>query len=234
MFRRVVHRLAMLTAIVVTCGLFTPCKADLTLTTTAGLTAGDTFRFVFVTDGTTAATSTNITDYDNFVTSQADGATYNGTTITWQAIGSTASVDAITHLGVNPSISRVYLANGTQVATGDGTSAGGIWSQSLVAPITQDLVGSLLCVSVWTGPHSTGAGHSLVPLGGPIITGFETGGSGTIQWVSANFDEDHTPSPSLWNVRGPRSPGGDLGSRAVNLARGGIRQFGRAGAGMVP
>ena len=43
-----------------------------TLTIPPGLNAGDTYRLVFVTSNTTTATSTNIADYNAFVTSAAD------------------------------------------------------------------------------------------------------------------------------------------------------------------
>ncbi len=70
------------------------------IATPTGLNPGDQFRIVFVTQGTTAANSSDISTYDTFVTNQANSATYNGATITWQAIGSTPSVNAIDHIGV--------------------------------------------------------------------------------------------------------------------------------------
>jgi PEP-CTERM motif len=176
MLRRVVHRLAMLTAIVaVTGALFTPCQAGPVLNTPAGLTPGDTFRFVFVTDGTTTATSSSISTYDTFVNTQADGATYNGSTISWLAIGSTPTVDAITHDGVNPSISGVYLVNGTQIATGDGTGTGGLWWGSLLqAPPDVDINSSIKQTDVWTGSESTGIvqpGNGLGDSSGASVAG---------------------------------------------------------------
>jgi hypothetical protein len=146
------------------------------LSTPAGLSPGESFRFVFVTDGTTTATSSTISTYDTFVNNQAEGATYNGSTISWLAIGSTSTVDAITHDGVNPSISGVYLVNGTQVATGDGTATGGLWSGTLSQAIDID-VGSTPNIFgyIWTG--TTGNGTSAVgyTLGvtGNILTTLE-------------------------------------------------------------
>jgi hypothetical protein len=49
-------------------------EAGIILQTPAGLDPGDQFRFVFVTDGSRNATSTNIADYDSFVNAQAGGA----------------------------------------------------------------------------------------------------------------------------------------------------------------
>ncbi len=44
-----------------------------------GLNPGDQYRLVFVTDGTRDATSTNINDYNNFVTTQVTGSALEGT-----------------------------------------------------------------------------------------------------------------------------------------------------------
>jgi hypothetical protein len=156
----------MLTVIVAwTAGTTTPCQADIPLNTPTGLTAGDTFRFVFVTDGTTKATSSDISTYDSFVTAQAEGATYNGVTVTWQAIGSTDTVNAIDHLGINPTLSGVYLSNGTEVAAGDGTSSGGIWHGTLLNPIDTDIAGVTQIAEVWTGTLPAGDGSSGNQLG---------------------------------------------------------------------
>src|SRR5262245_27919045 len=96
-------------------------EAGVVLTTPAGLNPGDSFRFVFVTDGTTGAISSNIADYNTFVNTQAGAATYNGSVVTWVAIGSTDAVNAIDNIGQQP-INGVFLANGTKVATSTTTS----------------------------------------------------------------------------------------------------------------
>jgi len=211
MFRQVVHRIAMFTAIAaVTGGLFTPCQADINLNTPSGLTPGETFRFVFETDGTTTATSTNITDYDNFVNAQADGATYAGIKVTWQAIGSTSSVDAITHIGVNPTISGVYLVTGQQVATGDGTSAGELWGKRLEIPINVDIESKTLSSALnWTGTTYAGTAYPSRWLGTTILPNAIVGtnvGIGQI-WVAATYQPLTTPSPCTRSpVSSPSQP----------------------------
>jgi hypothetical protein len=65
------------------------------LSTLAGLSPGESFRFVFLTDGTTNANSPNIADYNSFVNAQSGGATYNGSVVSWVAIASTLTVNAI-------------------------------------------------------------------------------------------------------------------------------------------
>jgi hypothetical protein len=149
-------------------GAETRSKAALVIQTPAGLAAGDTFRIVFVTDGTTNATSPDISSYDAFVTAQAGGATYKGMTVNWQAIGSTANDNAVVHVG--SSTAGVFLASGTEVATSTTADPGGLWSGTLLNPIDQDLTGTTLIEQVWTGTaKSTPFGHTSVnPLGGNV------------------------------------------------------------------
>lgn len=76
-----------------------------------GLSPGDTFRLVLVTNGTTTATSTNIATYDAFVNSQGlSGILYQGSSLSWQALGLTPTSNPVTDL------SR-YSASANSVAT---------------------------------------------------------------------------------------------------------------------
>jgi len=121
----------------------------------AGLAPGTTYQLVFVTSGETFATSTNIADYNTFVTDQAadDPAlaafdTANG--VTWTAIGSTTTVNA----NVNaPSSGAVFTLDGVEVASATNT----LYSGSLLAPIDIDQAGTALVISTWTGSNSSGA-----------------------------------------------------------------------------
>lgn len=119
-------------------------EAGTALLPPAGLSPGYHFRFVFVTDGIRDATSSNITDYNNFVTAQANGATYNGTTMTWAAIASTPTVNAIDNVGQTQD--PVYSADGTQVTT--TTTTAGLWSGTILTPIDRDLTGLTLPSSI--------------------------------------------------------------------------------------
>jgi hypothetical protein len=147
-------------------GWVAPVHAGPILATPAGLAPGTHFRFVFVTDGTTTATSSNITDYDNFVNTQAGGATYNGSTVTWQAIGSTATVNAIDHI-TGPQTDPVYLATGIEVAASTTTTSQGLWSGTLLHAINSDLTGTTPPnLGVWTGTTATGIVSPSAGLGG--------------------------------------------------------------------
>jgi hypothetical protein len=171
------------------------------LSTPAGLTPGETFRFVFVTSGTTDATSANISDYDNFVNTQANGATYNGTTVSWLAIGSTASISAITHDGTNPGIQGVYLVNGTQIATSDDTAAGGLWSGSLLSAPDVDINGMTTVFPntfTWTGTLSNGqaAGPSTTLSPGGAL------GESAPPPLNSVVEGHNTDSGSTWVTNG--------------------------------
>ena len=68
---------------------------------------GDTYRLVFVTSTTTAATSSDISTYNTFVNTVADNSTTYSTLgdVNWFVVGSTATVDARDNTGTNPTIS---------------------------------------------------------------------------------------------------------------------------------
>jgi hypothetical protein len=185
-------RLAMMAALLYAgIGRVAPVHAGPILTTPAGLTPGSHFHFVFVTNGTTEVTSSTITDYDNFVNMQAGGATYNGAPVTWQAIGSTSAVDAITHI-TGPTNDPLYLSTGTEVAANTTTGAGGLWSGVLLNSINVDLLGTISATTPWTGTDPSGVREASGPLGsfGPVA-GNTT--RITQQWVAYTAFENITP-----------------------------------------
>jgi hypothetical protein len=112
--------------------------ADIEINAPTGLSAGETFRIVFVTDMMRDGSSPNIDDYNTFVnndaTAEAGGGVvkYNGTTLTFSAIATTTSTSAITNIGETGA--PIYLVDGTQVAASDTSS--GLWSGSLMNPIS--------------------------------------------------------------------------------------------------
>jgi hypothetical protein len=150
-------------------GLFcvagTAQATSLNLPTPAGLNPGDTFRFLFVTSTTRNATSTDIADYNSFVNTDAGGATYDGATVNWKAVGSTATVAARDNVGGFGTNVPVYLSNGTRLADDLTTNAGGLWGGNLraVPNITIDGL-SLGGSETFTGSLSDGT-MSTEPLG---------------------------------------------------------------------
>lgn len=93
-----------------------------------GLAPGTTFRLVMVTYGTTNATSADITSYDAFVNTQNLGQiTYNGSLLSWQAIGRTADSSPVadgTRFSAQANSALVYNLNGELVSN---TSAGSLF-----------------------------------------------------------------------------------------------------------
>src|SRR5476649_1320284 len=71
-----------------------------------GLNPGDQYRIAFLTSDVRDGTSANIADYDLFVTGEANaaGSVLQPLGTTWQAIASTLTVDAFTHIGGNFSV----------------------------------------------------------------------------------------------------------------------------------
>jgi len=76
------------------------------------------FRMVFVTSTTRDATSSNIADYNAFVTAAANSDPIlsrltgpDGQPVTWTAIASTSSVDAIVNTGTDGTMGDVPIYN---------------------------------------------------------------------------------------------------------------------------
>jgi hypothetical protein len=173
------------------------------LSTPTGLAPGDTFRFVFVTDGTTTATSTNIADYNAFVNAQAGGATYNGSIVSWVAIGSTATVNAIDNVGQTQT--PVYLADGTLVTT--STTSSGMWSGNLISPLgtiadplDEDLRGIENYANfVWTGSDKTGKGYPNEALGDKLPMIGVADGLGP-EWISVDSGAPSSTYGALYGI----------------------------------
>jgi PEP-CTERM motif len=176
-------------------GLDTRTKADLNISTPAGLTAGDTFRIVFVTDAFTFATSASIGTYNAFVAEDArnqamgGNVVYDGTVLTWSAIASTPSTSAITNIGETGA--SVWLNNGPMIAATDTTT--GLWSGTILSPIDTDLRGNTSIHFVWTGTDPNGTSDPAHSLGSPAdlaVAGNTT--FTTSDWVDRAL---LTPSP---------------------------------------
>ena len=147
----------------------------------SGLDSGDEFRLMFVTANTRDATSSDIADYDSFVQSSAAGTMTGGSHAAIQpyaglfrALGSTSTVDARDHLGMNPGNSEhksapVYWLNGSRIAYGSVDVWDGAWtSQSAAASRTG--LGTVSTFNngqpVLTGSNADGTKHATGFLGG--------------------------------------------------------------------
>lgn len=146
-------------------GFLSPLEAA-PLTAPAGLAPGTPFRFVFLTPTATVATSTDIASYNSFVQAQASGATFAGATVNWKAVGSTATVNARDNVGGYGTSVPVYLVTGTRVSDNLTTSAGGLWSSSLLAAVNIGIDGlATIRSDAWTGSSANGTGFPSETLG---------------------------------------------------------------------
>jgi len=152
-----------------------------------GLTPGTTYRLVYVTSDTRNAIPTDIAVYDAFVQNQSDVSNIGlGSPIgdiTWKAIGSTASVNAITHVAA---AGGIYRLDGALVAG----NAAGLWDGTLDSEINVDDEGANREVSVYTGTDSAGFGASAGAT--PVRLGDSSarlGNSGEVdaEWVETGF-----------------------------------------------
>ncbi|GBF56010.1 hypothetical protein N0824_03896 [Microcystis sp. 0824] len=124
------------------------------------LAPGAQYRLVFVTAGTRDATSTDINDYNTFVTNQVTGSALAnalsgaGLTTTWKAIGSTSATSAKVNTGTDGSQPDVpiYLIDGNRVANNNND----LWDGSILTPINRTQLDTITQPVVWTGTDTSG------------------------------------------------------------------------------
>ena len=161
--------------------------------TPAGLKPGDSFRFFFVTSGTRDASSSDISDYNSFVNTDAAGYTYQGNPINWLAVASTATVNARDNVGGYGSNAPVYLANGTKIADNQGISDNGLWSGALRSSPNVQLDGSGRNAYIFTGSNAAGQKVSASPLGASsVAVGLSASSS---SWIYYQTLDSSSPRP---------------------------------------
>ena len=154
----------------------------------SGLNPGDEFRLLFVTADTRDATATDIGVYDSFVQTSVRGGHTGGAhqavrsyASLFKAVGSTSTVDARTHLGMDPNVSAdsdvaVYWLNGSQAAAGNSSFWSSTWTNSAQAG-RRTAAGSAPSadVEVFTGTQESGAKAPTAHLGTSGTAGVVTG-----------------------------------------------------------
>ena len=189
-------RVASLIVCVVT-GLFAATGLQAApITVPVGLNPGDTYRLAFVTSTTRDATSSDIADYNAFVTAAAISVpelAALGTT--WRAIASTASVDARDNTNTNPLSDiggAIYSLDGVDLIAADNAD---LWDGSLVTPLRESENGIIenQIEKTWTGTWVDGQGLAGATLGESFISvGFAN--FPTTPWIAA---EGQTPEQLL-------------------------------------
>ncbi len=162
-------------------------RADLMLIP-AGLSPGDQFRVAFVSSATRDARSADIADYDAFITGLAVAAgidTYFGAPVTWRALGSTATVDAVDRLPASFASPPLYRLDGGLLAR----SSGELWLDGhprLPVTLTEsgvDISGEFGGGVVWTGTLRDGTAFE--PLGAGFVT-FGVSAFSSPGWIQEN------------------------------------------------
>ena len=169
------------------------------VTVPPGLNLGDQYRLAFVTSQTRNGTSSNIADYNTFVTNSANGVpelAALGTT--WKAIGSTSTVDARDNTGTNPLSTGVpiYRLDGIRIANNNPD----LWDSFLANPISTDQTGATRLTRPYTGTLASGTHTATSALGRSNV---EIGDSGyvSLTWIGGIDDSAVFPH-SLYGMSG--------------------------------
>ncbi len=179
----------------------------------AGLNPVDEYRLAFVTFGTRDATSSDIADYNTFVTDEANAprSIVYGLQTDWFAIASTNDVDAIQNTGTDPTPNGdpgvpIYLVDGlTRVANHydnmwDGDSAG---FGFLLAPLhlTQYGIAPRSTINnVWTGSDNYGvAGGGGGPLG-TLTPSLGVTLSPNGRWINNRYTSSASQEKALYGI----------------------------------
>ena len=132
------------------------------------LNPGDQYRLVFVTNSTRAANSTNIADYNQFVTNDVTGSTLAtelglaGLTPDWFAIASTSSTSARDNTSTQGTTDiPIYLISGERVADGYGD----LWDGTIQTAIDTTPTDTTITGGVWTGTLVNGGIDTFNTLG---------------------------------------------------------------------
>ncbi len=134
-------------------------EAGTVVTVPTDLNPGDQYRLVFVTNGTGDALSTDIADYNTFVTNQANQSTeLQALGVDWFVIGSTSTVSARVNTGTDGSGGvPIYLPVGGDHRIADDYND--LWDGTIGHPLNIDQFGDSRCPTfvAFTGSQSDGS-----------------------------------------------------------------------------
>ena len=173
------------------------------ITVPTDLNVGDSYRLAFVTSTTRTATSSNIANYNSFVSGVANTVTELAALgTTWTAIGSTKDDDARDNTGTNPNVSTgvpVYILDDRRIANDNAE----LWDCCLLSNyslITQE-DGTFREVTVWTGTMRGGThwpGNSL----GDDLPFFGLSTTGSSSWLTGGRYLPNTRRKALYAMSG--------------------------------
>ena len=158
-----------------------------------GLSPGDQFRYVFVTDGLETATNSNLAFYDDFVTAQAnqDGSLFSDLGLTFQVIGSTSTVNAIDHISPGGDVPFVAV-NGDVVTTDISGFFGGPFDTNF--RLTQSGQEVNFNTLIFSGTGSDGVAANGTEIGSPnIVTALFVDSDGLDNFFGAPRSSPNSP-----------------------------------------
>jgi len=144
--------------------------------TSAPWQADDTYHLVFVTLGTRNGISADIGDYNAFVQAAADAAGIGATeSVTWYAIGATATVDAKDNAVVS---APVYNMSSNMLPELVATNASDMWDGDLTSAILYTEYREIPSYSpypparfAWTGSNTSGEADRPLGVAKPMVGG---------------------------------------------------------------
>jgi hypothetical protein len=175
------------------------------ITVPAGLNPGDHYRLAFMTSTSTHASSSDIADYNAFVSLVASSVPELASLPTsWHAIASTGAVAAKDNTTTNPSVSigdPIYNLGGVLVASTNLA----LWSAStnnLSGPINTDEHGTSRTSAVFTGTQVDGSiatSHLGLSAGSLASTGASS--ATNVEWIAFS-STNNTVSRPLYAMSG--------------------------------
>ena len=140
------------------------------VTLPTGVGPGEEYRLIFFTSTDTTGASTDIADYNTFVSGVAAADTaLNALGTTWSALASTSAVDARDNIASAPFVPIYNLVDAkVAVDNADLWDGVGAWGDALLAPIMNDLGTTANSGYIWTGTlldGTKGVGSPGGPLG---------------------------------------------------------------------
>jgi hypothetical protein len=135
----------------------------------AGLNPGDSYRVAFVTSsGRSAASSTNISVYNNWVNDIANtGSTLTASLgVNWTVIGSTVAVNAFDNTNTIPGTDGSGIPIFNTIGDKIADSYSDLWDGSLDFPVGYTQTGAGLSTRVFTGSFPNGSRYPGYELGG--------------------------------------------------------------------
>ena len=169
------------------------------VTLPTGLGPGEEYRLVFFTSTSTAATSTDIADYNAFVTAAATAVPeLNALGTTWSALASTATTDARDNIASAP-FTSIYRLDDLKVADDDDDLWDGVgaFGDQLLNAINVNELGTTVNLGYnWTGTlldGTKGVGSPGGPLGS--VTTFPVVGDNSVtNWTWIDAGNPHGPT----------------------------------------